>query len=150
MPRRSLADRLAEYDAADFDTSAFDNAAGDAELERGAMRMMTETTDHLPGTPLPTQTHEQVAGLMVRILEMGSTVNRAGEPHVALGTALRIMRRMEGEARESLASVPEDDLRRWLGALAGEINGAIGHVCPHCGKGANEPVDDGPRQPLAP
>ena len=130
---RSLADKLAEFDMGDgFDAGA--QAMIDA-LEEPAGLHAHHQADTLPGAPMPTQTHEQVVGLMVRILEMGSTANQsAGRPHPALGTALRIMRRMEGETRQSIANVPEADLQRWLGGLADEINRSIGRgSCPHCG-----------------
>lgn len=120
---RSVAERLAAFDA---------------ELDAGADRMLAHGYDdaELPTAPLPTQTHDQVAGLLVRILELGTQYNRAGgKPHPALGTALRVVRKLEPEARESLANVPEQELVTWLSALVDEIDASIGRVrtCPHCG-----------------
>lgn len=76
----------------------------------------------LPGAPQPTAVHEALVDLMDTMLSLAkAAAHEHGSGATALAVALRTMHKLRPMALESLASVPEIEVKVFMRHLANQI-----------------------------
>jgi hypothetical protein len=94
----------------------------DAEVGLTDADRLADAIPHLPDTPLPSPVHLALVNLMDEVLGMAKEVAHEGGPgFTALAVAMRTFHKMRGTALESLAQVPEGEIRAFLDQLARKL-----------------------------
>ena len=93
----------------------------------------------LPGSELPTPVHRALVDLMDTMLSLAkAAAHEHGSAATALAVALRTMHKLRPMALESLATIPEDEVKVFMRHLSNQLESVVTAGEVHDGAGGPE------------